>query len=172
MFDITPELHAILDKLSEASLRSFACDCASRMLPVLEDCYPVEKRPQIAIDTARAYARNQATLADLDRAMEIAETCAWDLALDETHNYASQACGSIAITAKVTCSHDPHAAVKDTISMVHESLSIATIGGEHANSIWDNRYDDVPPARIKQFKLAHKAEYDYQIEQARTYLDH
>lgn len=42
-------------------LRIFACDCAWRVLPVYEACYPGDERPRVAIETARQHVDSEET---------------------------------------------------------------------------------------------------------------
>jgi hypothetical protein len=42
-----------------------ACDCAETTLPIFEKRYPDDKRPRVAIETVRRWARGKATGAEL-----------------------------------------------------------------------------------------------------------
>ena len=45
--------------------RLFVCDCAERVLPLFEKCHPEDKRPRWAIETARRYARGEASAEEM-----------------------------------------------------------------------------------------------------------
>ena len=49
----------------ERAMRLFAADCAERALPLYEAACPGDDRPRAAIETARAFARDEATEAEL-----------------------------------------------------------------------------------------------------------
>lgn len=55
-------------KLDESNLRLFAVDCAERVLPLFQRAYPNDRRPWLAIKTARLYANGKATKEELDTA--------------------------------------------------------------------------------------------------------
>jgi hypothetical protein len=44
---------------NETTARLFAADCAERALPIFEASYPYDKRPRLAIEAARAFARGE-----------------------------------------------------------------------------------------------------------------
>ena len=58
---------------ADREIRLFTCDCAERVLFLYEEKYPQDKRPRVAIETARRYADGQATA----RELAIAEAIAW-----------------------------------------------------------------------------------------------
>ena len=62
---------------SEQVARLMACDFAEAVLPIYERRYPDDQRPRAAIDTARRYARGEATREDL----AAARATAWDTAM-------------------------------------------------------------------------------------------
>ena len=68
-------------KLDESKLRLFACDCAEQVLPLFERDYPEDKRPRVAIETARRFANGKATREELDAAWAAALDAAWAAAL-------------------------------------------------------------------------------------------
>lgn len=53
---------------ADKEIRLFACDCAERVLPLFETKYPEDKRPRQAIETARKFARGEATQIEMDAA--------------------------------------------------------------------------------------------------------
>ena len=68
-------------------MRLFACACASRVLPIFERKYPLDKRPRLAIRVARRYAVGKASSEELDAAWAAAGDAAgaagdaaWDAA--------------------------------------------------------------------------------------------
>lgn len=63
-------------KLDETKQRLFACDCAEQILPVFEQAFPQEKRPRLAIDTARRFALGEATKDELLAAETAADAAA------------------------------------------------------------------------------------------------
>jgi len=58
--------------LTAPEWREFACDCAERVLPVYDTRYPGDTRPRVAIETARRYARGEATAEELRAAASAA----------------------------------------------------------------------------------------------------
>ena len=56
-------------KWDDRIARSFACDCAERVLPIFEKEYPNDKRPRAAIEAARGYLAGVVT--------ETARAAAW-----------------------------------------------------------------------------------------------
>ncbi len=77
----------------------FACDCAERVLHVFEKQYPDDKRPRTAIETARKWARGEATLKETRSASDAAAAAAGAsysaACADDTVSYAaSDAAGS------------------------------------------------------------------------------
>jgi hypothetical protein len=62
--------------MDDRELRGFACDCAERVLPLFEKQHPDDTRPRVAIETARRYARGEATEEEL-AAAEAAAGAAW-----------------------------------------------------------------------------------------------
>jgi len=67
-------------KWDDKIARSFACDCAERVLPIFEKQYPKDKRPRICIETARKFIFGLATEGELDDAWDAAGAAAWDAA--------------------------------------------------------------------------------------------
>ena len=61
---------------NERTARLFAADCAEHVLYLYELDYPADKRPRMAIATARKYANGEATLEELDAAWAAAEDAA------------------------------------------------------------------------------------------------
>lgn len=69
---------------NEKTQRLFAADCAEHVLHSFEVKYPDDNRPRVAIETARKYARGEASDEELraatDAAWDAAEATAWDAA--------------------------------------------------------------------------------------------
>ena len=61
----------------ERELRLLACDFAERILPIFERKYQKDKRPRIAIKTARRFADGKATREELTAAWAAAGAAAW-----------------------------------------------------------------------------------------------
>ena len=61
---------------NEVTARLFACDCATRVLHILEKKHPEDKRPRECIATARKFAKGKATRKELAAARD----AAWDAA--------------------------------------------------------------------------------------------
>lgn len=62
---------------NERTARLFACDCAERVLPIYERDYPNDRRPRAAIETARRFAKGNATRKELAAARDAAWDAAW-----------------------------------------------------------------------------------------------
>jgi hypothetical protein len=73
----TARLLSRVEAWNDRTLRLFACDCAERVLPTFECKYPDDKRPRLAIETARRYANGAATLDELAAASAAASAAAW-----------------------------------------------------------------------------------------------
>ena len=65
---------------NETTARLFAADCAERVLPIFEKQYPDDKRPRLAIEAARAFARGEITAAARAAAWAAAGAAARDAA--------------------------------------------------------------------------------------------
>jgi hypothetical protein len=71
---VTKTLLRAFDVSSE--LRTLACDCAERVLPIYEQACPGDERPRRAIDVSRRLALGKASLAELDAAWNLAKIAA------------------------------------------------------------------------------------------------
>jgi hypothetical protein len=62
-------LHRLVQKrgvsLDESKLRLFACECADQVLPILEEKYPEDGRPRLALEVARCFARGEISKEEL-----------------------------------------------------------------------------------------------------------
>ena len=55
----------VLGKKHAGRVHALICDFAEHVLPIFEKIYPDDKRPRVAIETARRYAAGQATVEEL-----------------------------------------------------------------------------------------------------------
>ena len=69
-----------LNDLTEQEQRLIAADFAEHVLPLFEADYPDDDRPRKAIEAARAYARGQITIEQLEAAWASARAAASDAA--------------------------------------------------------------------------------------------
>jgi hypothetical protein len=83
----------------DAAIRLFACDCAERVLPIFERSQPGDSRPRHAIETARRFARGEATSEEKDAAGDAAWAAAWAAAGDAAGAAAWAAAGDAARAA-------------------------------------------------------------------------
>lgn len=65
-----------LEKWNDKNARLAACDIAETVMPIWNNKYPDDKRPQNAIDTARRFAHGQATYSELAAARDAAGAAA------------------------------------------------------------------------------------------------
>lgn len=72
----------------EKPARLFACDCVESFLPLFEDRNATDMRPRNAIEVARRFASNHATLNELIEAGKIAAEAADDVWPDISADYA------------------------------------------------------------------------------------
>ena len=79
-------------KWDDKIARSFACDCAERVLPIYEKVFPKETRVRDCIQTARKFIFGLATKEELaaarDAAWDAAQAAAWDAAQDAAQDAA------------------------------------------------------------------------------------
>ena len=66
----TARITRVLDTWNATTQRLFACDCAERVLALFEKAYPIDLRPRQAIETARSFARGEATRDSMDAAAD------------------------------------------------------------------------------------------------------
>ncbi len=67
-------------KFDDGIARSFACDCAERVLPIYEKIFPKETRVRECVQTARKFIFGLATKQELDAARDAARAAARDAA--------------------------------------------------------------------------------------------
>ena len=75
--------------IDDKSLRLFACDVATSVLPLFEEQYPDDLRPRQAIEVARRFANGDATQEELSAAGDAAWSAARDAA-GSAAGYAAQ----------------------------------------------------------------------------------
>jgi hypothetical protein len=63
--------------LSERNLRHLACDFAEHVLPYFERACPCDKRPRVAIETARRYADGETTKQEMREAASYAASASY-----------------------------------------------------------------------------------------------
>ena len=91
---------------NERTARLFACDCAERVLPLFERQYPDDPRPRQAIDTARRFAKGQASKDERFAAWAAASAAAWNAAWDAARDAAREAAGDAASAAASAAAWD------------------------------------------------------------------
>ena len=87
-----------LDEATHRLLASWAADCADHVLSLFACRYPDDDRPALAIETARAWSRGEATVTDAREAASAAHAAARD-ATDPVAREVARACGHAAATA-------------------------------------------------------------------------
>ena len=85
-----------IETWNERNLRLFACDCAERVLHVVQAAMPADRRPRLAIETARRFANGEATRTELDAARTAARNAAGAAAGAAAGNAAGNAAGDAA----------------------------------------------------------------------------
>ena len=88
-----------LETWNDRAQRLFACDCAERVLPLFENESPDDKRPRLAIETARRFANGEATQDELRAARAAAGAAARAAAGAAAGAIARNAAGAIARNA-------------------------------------------------------------------------
>lgn len=89
-------------------LACWASDCAERTLHLFEELHPDDKRPRLAIDTLRAWIRNEKTMAECRQAAFSAHDAAREAGRPQAIA-AARACGQVASVAHMY-THCPNAA--------------------------------------------------------------
>lgn len=88
----------LLDGTRHRLLASWAADCAEHVLPLFTTKYPEDDRPRRAIETARAWARGEATVSEA-RAAAFAAHAAARSASDPAARAVARAAGHAVATA-------------------------------------------------------------------------
>lgn len=181
---ISPELHVVLERLTPAQLRLFACDCAEHVISLFEQYRPTDLRPQISIATARRYAAGQATSEQLNHAMGQAECAAYDAASDappgftegdeeieiQPEDFPRQALASIAATAEACCCPDPMEAVIGASCTAIEAVVLAKVGLRVSGAMWWNQEELLSSAQIHAYRQAENEERNWQLKMAQFYV--
>jgi len=89
-------------------LAQWASDCAERTLHLFEELYPDDKRPRLAVDTLRAWIKNEKTMVECRKAAFGAHNAARE-ATEPQAIAAARACGQAASVAHMY-THCPNAA--------------------------------------------------------------
>ena len=97
-----------LDMSKHRLLAAWAADCAEHVLPLFNKKYPDDSRPQRALETARAWARDEVTVGEARAAALDAHAAARDSA-DDVATAVARAAGHSAATAHMA-DHAPRAA--------------------------------------------------------------
>jgi hypothetical protein len=87
-------------KWDDRIARSFACDCAERVLPIFEKAYPNDKRPRAAIEIARQFIGGTVSSEQLWAARDAARDAAWAAAGAAAWDAAWAAAGAAAWDAR------------------------------------------------------------------------
>ena len=88
----------LLDEATHRLLAVWAADCAEHVLPLFAAKCPDDDRPALAIVTARAWSRGEATVTDAREAAFAAHAAARD-ATDSVAREVARACGHAVATA-------------------------------------------------------------------------
>jgi hypothetical protein len=88
----------LLDPATHRLLASWAADCAEHVLPLFSAQHPDDDRPRAAIETARAWSRGEAPVADARAASAAAHAAARD-ASDAAARDVARAAGHAVATA-------------------------------------------------------------------------
>jgi len=95
-----------IERWDERTQRVFACDCAERALGIFERACPDDNRPRNVIETARRYARGEATLDELVAAGAAARAAAGAAAWAAARNAAWYAARAVARAAAEDAAED------------------------------------------------------------------
>lgn len=87
-----------LDEATHRLLAAWAADCADHVLPLFASRCPDDDRPAVAIETARAWSRGEASVTDAREAAFAAHAAARD-ATDPVAREVARACGHAVATA-------------------------------------------------------------------------
>ena len=88
----------LLDDASHRQLASWAADCAEHVLPLFTACCPDDDRPRLAIETARAWSRGEASVIEA-REASVAAHAAARSAADAAAREVARAAGHAVATA-------------------------------------------------------------------------
>jgi len=94
---VTISRGGLLDDQTHRKLALWAADCAEHVLRLFNEKYPDDKRPEIAIEKARAWARNEITMTQAREAAYAAHAAAKDT--NGSASMAARAAGHAVATA-------------------------------------------------------------------------
>lgn len=107
-----------------------ACLCAERALPLWEKKYPKDKRPHVAIETARRWAQGKATITEVrsaaDAAFAAAASASADAAADAAA-FAADAATAAAIASDAAARSARRASLKDSADLCRKHLNVSII---------------------------------------------
>jgi len=106
--DIKRCITDLADKMDHKILVIWAADCAEHVLPYFNEKHPKDKRPQIAIEAGRAWARGEMSVNDARTAAFEAHAAARD-ARESAARAVARAAGHAAAAAQVA-NHAVHGA--------------------------------------------------------------
>jgi hypothetical protein len=186
------ELIRLLERLPDAQLRLFACDCAERVLPFFARLLPRDGRPRSAIETARRAARGEADAAALAAAAGAAEGAAWDAgarcAEKPESLPADEAAASAAAAAEACCAAEARDAAEGAAATAVEVALVAALGSQRADLVWawmwhfqnhapEKLADSAALAAkvgqelLDQYRQAARQEQEWQMRRARVYRE-
>jgi hypothetical protein len=168
MTNDTDALLGMLQTLNATDGRLFACDCAEHVLAIYQRCYPHDTRLQTALATARAYARGTAPASALLAAGRSAEDAAWEAAVDDS--LTDEAAPSVAAMVEACCASDVIHAITGALYGALEAVVLAAVGGDAANTMWNNQAHLLDPTVVTRYRQAEDAERTWQYQHAGTYL--
>jgi len=95
---VTIRRGGLLDEATHRLLASWAADCAEHVLPLFTSAYPDDDRPLLAIETARAWSRGEATVGEAREAAYAAHAAARSVS-DAAAREVARAAGHAVATA-------------------------------------------------------------------------
>ena len=182
---ILPDLQMILEILTPAQLRLFACDCAEHVIPLFEQYRPADLRLQFSLATARRYAAGQANSEQLKQAMGEAECAAYDAASEtepprftedgeeieiQPEDFPRQAVASIAATVEACCCLDPLDAAIAASCTAIEAVVLAAVGLDASTAMWLNCEELLSSTQIQTYRQAETDERNWQLNRAQFYV--
>jgi hypothetical protein len=109
--ELDKQIADLAAQTDQKTLATWACDCVERVLPYFEKKRPEDKRPRLAIEAARVWARDGVfRMADVRRVALAAHSGAREVEEDDAARSAAHGAGQALATAHVP-SHAIAAAV-------------------------------------------------------------
>ena len=162
-----------MERLSPQQQRLFACDCAEHVLFYFEQFQPLDKRPRIAIETARQYALGKVSREELEKARGDAESAAYEAGdaawRAVVHQPQDEAAASAAATAE-GCSLTK-LDIEGSVNTAIEVVVIAAVGTSAADTVWlkGDSWTTLPPPVLQRYRDAETQERAWQLKQAQRY---